>query len=75
MNLDLESLTEEDLINLQGQVIKRLKDLKNQSRLEQISQFKKGDIVRFVQEGQKEEGLIIRINSKTISVITGNYKK
>lgn len=75
MNLDLESLTEEDLINLQGQVIKKLNDLKNQKRLQKISQFKRGDTVSFIEEGQKEEGLIIRINQETVSVITANYKK
>jgi len=75
MNFDLESLNEEDLINLQAQVIKRLNDLTNQSRLQKISQFKRGDIVSFIVEAQKEEGLIIRINQEIVSVITANYKK
>ncbi len=64
--LHLKSLTEEDLLALHDQVIKKINDLKSQNRLHQISQFKMRDIVNFPNEGQKQEGVIIRINQNGI---------
>lgn len=72
---DIESLTEEDLIQLNERIINRLKELRDQNRLQQISQFKIGDIVSFPHDGQKEEGIITRINQKSVSIITATYTK
>ena len=74
-SINLGSLSEEELIKLNEQIIKRLKELRDQNRFQQISQFKMGDIVSFPRDGQKEEGLIIRINQKTVSVMTVTYAK
>jgi hypothetical protein len=73
--IDLEPFTEEDLIKLNEQIIERLIALKNQSKQEQIFQFKVGDIVSFLNAGQKEEGVIIRVNQKTVSVMTVGHAK
>lgn len=67
--LILESLNEEGFLELHDQVIKKINDLRSQNRLHQISQFKMRDIVNFPDEGKKQEGVIIRINQKTVFCI------
>ena len=75
MKMDLESLKEEELIKLNEQIIKRLKELEAHRSEPLASQFKIGELVSFQQGEGREEAVIIRVNEKTVSVMTANYVK
>lgn len=73
--IDLEGLTIEQLVNLNKQVISKIKDLRNKEALKHASLFKIGDIVSFGNEGEKKEGLVINIRQKAVSVLSTDQSR
>lgn len=61
----------DELLDLNKQVINRIKFLQKQSQLETAAKFKIGDIVSFTDDdNHKQKAIVMRISSKTIKVIT-----
>ena len=71
MNIDINSLTEAELVNLNNRIVERLKFL-NQARAHvRMLDFKIGDRVCFRPEGRPAViGMLTRYNKKTVTVIT-----
>jgi hypothetical protein len=71
MKIDIDKLTEAELIDLNNRVVERLR-LLNQLRAHgEMLQFKIGDRVSFQPEGHRVmAGMLTRYNPKTVTVVT-----
>jgi hypothetical protein len=73
MEIDLEKFTEDELIDLNNQIVARLKFIRQLRTHSQMLKFKIGDRVCFQPEGREMlTGMLTRYNQKTVSVITDN---
>ena len=68
----IDQLSKKQLIDLNHQIVDRLKELEKQEALRQISMFKMFDIVSFNNEGKKTYGVVLKIHQRTITVCTAN---
>ena len=71
MKIDIHSLTEAELIDLNNRIVERLRFL-NQGRAHaRMLDFKIGDRVSFQPEGRSVViGMLTRYNKKTVTVVT-----
>ena len=71
MKIDIDKLTEPELIDLNNRIVERLRFLNQKRAHEQMLKFKIGDRVIFHPDGQSPlTGMITRYNRKTVTVIT-----
>ena len=71
MKIDIDNLTETELIDLNNRVVERLRFLHQMRAHGQMLQFKIGDRVSFQPEGHPiVAGMLIRYNRRTVTVIT-----
>ena len=66
----INCLSMEELISLNEMIISRIKEIRREESVEKAQQFKVGDFVCFQDETKKREGIILKINQKTIKVFT-----
>jgi hypothetical protein len=76
MKIDIDKLTEEELVDLNNRVVERLRFL-NQTRAHgQMLQFKIGDRVLFQPEGHPVVvGMLTRYNRRTVTVMTDSGQR
>jgi hypothetical protein len=71
--IDIDGLTEEELIELNQKVVARLRFLREMRSHVQMLDFRIGERVRFHPEGQPEVfGFITRYNKKSVTIIADN---
>jgi hypothetical protein len=71
MRIDIDELTEAELIDLNNRVVERLKFLRHMRAHSQMLEFSIGDRVSFQPEGRPIlVGMLTRYNKKTVTVIT-----
>jgi hypothetical protein len=71
MKIDIDGLTEAELIDLNNRVVERLKFLNHMRAHAQMLEFRIGDRVSFQPEGRPLlVGMLTRYNKKTVTVIT-----
>jgi hypothetical protein len=71
MTIDIDQLTEAELIDLNHRIIERLPFLDHMRAHVEMLEFKIGDRVTFQPPGQGQlEGMLTRYNKKTVTVIT-----
>jgi hypothetical protein len=71
MKIDIDKLTEEELIDLNHMIVERLRLLSQMRAHSQMLDFKIGDQVSFQPEGRPPVvGMMTRYNKKTVTVIT-----
>jgi hypothetical protein len=71
MKIDIDKLTEEELIDLNNRIVARLRFLGQMRAHSQMLDFRIGDRVTFQPEGRSPLfGIITRYNKKTVTVIT-----
>ena len=71
MKIDLDKLTEAELIDLNNRIVARLRFLNQMRAHAQMLEFKVGDRVSFQPEGRPSlVGMLTRYNKKTVTVIT-----
>ncbi len=71
MRIDIDGLTEAELIDLNNRVVERLKFLNHMRAHSQMLEFSIGDRVSFQPEGRPVQvGMLTRYNKKTVTVIT-----
>ena len=71
MRIDIDGLTEAELIDLNNRVVERLKFLRHMRANSQMLEFSIGDRVSFQPEGRPVQiGMLTRYNKKTVTVIT-----
>jgi hypothetical protein len=71
MKIDIDKLSESELIDLNNRIVERLRFLKQERAHVQMLKFKIGDRVTFHPEGLPPVvGMLTRYNRKTVTVIT-----
>jgi len=71
MKIDIDKLSEPELIDLNNRIVERLRFLKQKRAHDQMLKFKIGDRVTFHSEGLPPVvGMLTRYNRKTVTVIT-----
>jgi hypothetical protein len=71
--LDIDGLTEEELIELNQKVVARLRFLREMRSHVQMLDYRIGERVKFHPEGQPEVfGFITRYNKKSVTIISDN---
>ncbi len=71
----IEKLNENQLRLLNHIIVERLKLMNSAKALQALSKFNIGDVVSFDHYGEIIKGRIIRINQKTVSIITLDQKQ
>jgi len=71
MKIDIDKLSEEELIDLNHRIVERLRFLSQMRAHSKMLDFRIGDRVTFQPEGrQPVVGMLTRYNKKTVTVIT-----
>jgi hypothetical protein len=71
VKIDIDKLTEDELIDLNNRIVARLRFLNQMRAHSQMLDFRIGDRVTFQPEGRPAlYGIITRYNKKTVTVIT-----
>jgi hypothetical protein len=71
--IDIDTLSEAELIDLNHRVVARLRVLRDMRAHVGMLEFRIGDRVSFQPSGDRRlEGVVARYNRKTVSVITGD---
>jgi hypothetical protein len=71
MKIDIDKLTEADLIDLNNRIVERLRFLHHMRAHAKMLEFKIGDRVTFQPDGRPlVVGMLTRYNKKTVTVIT-----
>ncbi len=71
MKIDIDKLSEEELIDLNNRIVERLRFLNQMRAHSQMLEFKIGDRVTFQPEGRPPlVGMLTRYNRKTVTLIT-----
>jgi hypothetical protein len=71
VNIDIDKLTEEELIDLNHRVVARLRFLNQMRAHSQMLDFRIGDRITFQPDGRPPLfGVITRYNKKSVTVIT-----
>src|SRR5919108_4814396 len=71
MKIDIDKLSEEELVDLNHRIVERLRFLNQMRAHSQMLDFKIGDRVTFQPEGRQPlVGMLTRYNKKTVTVIT-----
>jgi hypothetical protein len=76
MKIDLESLTYDELVDLNQKIVERLKFLDAMHTHREMLQFAPGDQVSFEPPGRGQQfGTLVKYNKKTVTVITENGQR
>jgi hypothetical protein len=71
MTIDIDQLTEAELIDLNHRIVERLRFFSQMRAHVEMLEFKVGERVAFQPPGQgRLEGMLTRYNKKTVTVIT-----
>ena len=71
MTIDIDKLTEPELVDLNRRIVERLRLLQQMRAQKQMLAFKVGDRVAFRADGRGTvEGMLTRYNRKSVTVIT-----
>ena len=71
MRIDIDKLTEAELVDLNNRIVERLRFLSQTRAHARMLEFKIGDRVSFQPEGHPiVVGMLTRYNKKTVTVIT-----
>ena len=76
MHINIDNLTEEELMELNHKIVERLKFLETMHTHNEMMQFKPGEQVTFETPGQgRQTGTLFKFNKKTVTVITKSGQK
>jgi hypothetical protein len=71
MKIDIDRLTESELIDLNHRIVERLKFLAQMRAHSEMLEFRIGDRVAFQPDGHREvRGMLTKYNRKTVTVVT-----
>ncbi|GIX23534.1 MULTISPECIES: hypothetical protein [Caldimonas] len=71
MKIDIDRLSEEELIDLNNRVVERLRFIRQAHAHRAMLQFRIGEVVAFEPDGRgRIEGVITRYNKKSVTVLT-----
>ena len=76
MKINIEKLSEKELIELNHQIVERLKFLESMRDHNKMMEFNVGEKVSFEPPGrEKQTGILAKYNKKTVSVITDSGER
>lgn len=76
MKIDIDNLTEEELVDLNNRVVARLRFLNQMRSHAQMLEFRIGDRVSFQPEGRPPiVGMVTRYNQKSVTVVTDSGQR
>jgi hypothetical protein len=76
MKIDIDKLSEAELVDLNHRIVARLRFLNQMRAHAEMLEFKIGDRVSFRPSGQgRVEGMLTRYNKKTVTVITDDGRQ
>ena len=76
MKIDIDKLTEKELIDLNHRVVERLKFLESMRAHAEMMEFSVGEKVLFTPPGHGEvNGILVKYNKKTVTVLTEEGQK
>lgn len=77
MKIDINKLTEKELIDLNHRIVERLKFLESMRAHAEMMEFSVGEKVSFSPSSGREEvtGVLVRYNKKTVTVLTEDGQK
>ena len=75
MNINIDNLTEDELLALNRRVIARLKLIQQHSTLNSMIKFEVGQRVSFDPDGRMRTGILIKFNPKTVVVLTDDGQR
>jgi hypothetical protein len=70
MNIDLSQLTESELIDLNRRIVERLRMIRQVHAHVKMMEFSIGERVWFQTDLRHVEGLLVRYNKKSVTVVT-----
>ncbi|TCS42978.1 hypothetical protein [Reinekea marinisedimentorum] len=71
MKIEIDNLTEEELVELNHRIVERLKFLESMHTHNEMMQFSPGEQVSFDPPGRgRQVGTLVKYNKKTVTVIT-----
>ncbi|MBA3485764.1 MAG: hypothetical protein H0T88_00995 [Lysobacter sp.] len=71
MPIDIDRLSEEELVDLNNRVVERLRFIRQARAHHAMLQFRIGELVSFEPDGRgRIEGVITRYNKKSVAVLT-----
>jgi hypothetical protein len=74
--IDLTKFSVEELIDLNRKIVARVKHLQQAKSYKALAKFNLGDRVKFsTDDGRTIEGDIIRLNKKTVSLMTDDHRQ
>lgn len=76
MTIDIDNLTEDELIELNHRIVERLKFLESFHTHNEMMKFVPGDQVSFDPPGKDRQiGTLVKFNKKTVTIITESGQK
>ena len=76
MKIDIDKLSEAELVDLNNRIVERLKFLAQMRTHSKMMQFSIGDRVTFTAEGSRfVSGILTRYNRKTVTVIADDGQR
>ena len=76
MKIDIDSISYDELVELNHKIVERLKFLDSMHTHKEMMQFNPGDQVCFDTPGRgKQFGTLVKYNQKTVTVITESGQK
>lgn len=76
MSINIDDLSEKELIELNHKIVERLKLLETMHHHNEMMRFNPGEQVSFQPAGQERQiGTLVKFNKKTVTVITSNGQK
>ena len=76
MKIDIETLTEQELIELNHKIVERLRFLESMRAHHEMMAFNVGETVSFAPPGRGElMGVLVKYNQKTVTVLTEDGQK
>ena len=70
MHINIDNMTEDELLALNQRVIARLKLLQQQNTVNSMVRFQVGQRVSFDPDGRMRTGVLLKFNPKTVVVLT-----
>ena len=71
MRIDIDNLTQAELVDLNNRIVERLRFLRQMHAHTEMLEFRIGDRVEFQPDGRRPVvGMLTRYNKKTVTVIT-----
>ena len=75
MNINIDNMSEDELLALNRRVITRLKLIQQHNTLNSMIKFEVGQRVSFDPDGRMRTGVLIKFNPKTVVVLTDDGQR